>query len=223
MKTILSTLAIVALACTSFGQIKEGKISFDMKFSSADPMIQQQAAMMQGSKMVQYFAAEGTRTEMNMGMFVNTTVIKNIKDKKTLQLNGGMMGNKAILTDDLVKAQDSQNENVAEKTTETKKILGLLCTKYIIDLGPESGMVMIWTTEEIKPEVKLENQFSGGNVQGVPMLIEVENPQMSITITATDIVKDLKKENKKKLFSTEIPEGYEVTTMEQMMQEFGEE
>ncbi len=219
MNKFILTLATLCITLVTFSQHKEGRIDFELKFSSSDPMIQQQAAMMQGSKMIQYFAPEGTRTELNMGMFMNTTTIKNTKEKKTLTLTGGMMGNKAIVGEiETTKQQQTNTDFIVEKTNETKQILGLNCTKYVIDLGPEQGTTTIWATTEIQSEVGIDNQFSLTEIDGIPLLVEVENPQMNITITAVEFTKNLKKENKKKLFSLEIPKDYEVTTTEQMME-----
>lgn len=225
MKTILTTLALIVATTLSFGQIKEGKVEYDLRFSSSQAEVAAQLAMMQGSKLVQTFAKEGSRVEMNMGMFQSTTTITNVKDKKTLTLMGGMMGYKATLKDydENAVAQENPEAPKLEKTEETKTILGYKCKKYFVDMGPEEGMIEIWTTEEIAPETKLENQFTPDGLVGFPIEITVINPQITINIVATKVTTDLKKENKKDLFSTKVPEGYELVKEEDLFNDMMEE
>ena len=220
MKSILTTLAIIMATTLSFGQITEGKVEYDLKFSSSNAEVAAQLSMVQGSKLVQAFSAEGTRTEMNMGMIQSTTTIKNNKEKKSISLLGGMMGYKAMINDFESTAEAKENDLIVEKTNETKTILGIVCTKHVIDLGPETGMLELYLTEEIIPATKVDNQFIPTDVTGFPLEFSLTTSDMTITSTAVKIAKVLKKDEKKELFSTKIPSGYELMKKEELFESF---
>lgn len=220
MKSILTTLAIIMATTLSFGQITEGKVEYDLKFSSSNAEVAAQLSMVQGSKLVQAFSAEGTRTEMNMGMIQSTTTIKNNKEKKSISLLGGMMGYKAMINDFESTAEAKENDLIVEKTNETKTILGIVCTKHVIDLGPETGMLELYLTEEIIPATKVDNQFIPTDVTGFPLEFSLTTSDLTITSTAVKIAKVLKKDEKKELFSTKIPSGYELMKKEELLESF---
>ncbi len=214
MKTIFLTLSLLFVSAFTFGQLKEGKIDYSVTFSTSDPSVQAQLSMLSGSTMNLTFANEGSIFEMAFGMFSTTKTISNIKDKKTLILMGGMMGNKAILKD--TEPLEADDAPMIEKTSETKTIAGYKCTKYIADLGPEVGIAVYWVTSEIEVTSMPENKFIVAGLGGTPLELEMETNGLTITIVAKAVAKSLKKENKATLFSTAIPEGYEVMTMDEL-------
>lgn len=213
MKKIISFL-VVALVFTAngFTQISEGKVKYNIEFSSSDPAMQAQFAMLKGSTLTMIFSPEFNRTEGNMGMFMQSTSIVDIKTKESLMLLSGMIGKKAVkLTAEDVAAAEGEKEddNVEiEKTNDTKKIAGYKCIKYI--LTTEDGAVMnYWVTDELKGS-KAGVQYLNEKVDGFPLEFEFSTQGMVMTFTATEVVKSLKGENKKTLFSMDIPEGFEI-------------
>lgn len=91
-------------------------------------------------------------------------------------------------------------EITVNKTTETMKILGYNCTKYIVNVKVEGKDVMqtMWTTTEIKDiDLKaLARQGGRGQgpmfsdkVEGVPLRMEMASPQGNMVMEVAEIKK----------------------------------
>jgi hypothetical protein len=87
------------------------------------------------------------------------------------------------------------------KTTETKKILDHLCTKYIVESITPNGkpsQQIFWTTTDLKIDMKnlaqqrmgKGNAFFYENIEGVPLRIEMTMPEVSMTMEATAVKKE---------------------------------
>jgi hypothetical protein len=206
MKKMLSLIAGIIITATSFAQITEGKVTYSVDFKTSDPAVEAQLSMLKGSTSATYFSPDFTRTEMNMGMFVQNQTIIDVKNKQTLMMMSGMMGKKASLMP-FKENKEEEFEVTVEKTSETKKIAGYKCTKFIVTTE-EGAALNIWTTEELvasKDGMKMMNN----KISGFPLQFEVDAQQMMLVFTATDVEKNLKKYNKKDLFNMEIPADYE--------------
>lgn len=215
MKKIIFLLTGLLLTINAFAQVTEGKIKFNLEFNSSDPQMQAQFAMLKGSTMTMYFSPEFNRTEMNMGMFVQTTTVVDVKTKETMMLMGGMMGKKATkmtADPDAAKEDTAVPDIEIEKTKETKKIAGYKCTKYIITTE-DGNVVNVWTTEELAAS-KEGMQFVNDKIEGFPLEFEVAAEGMTMVFSAVEVEKGLKNVNKKELFSMEIPSDYEVISPE---------
>jgi hypothetical protein len=83
------------------------------------------------------------------------------------------------------------------------KIIGYTCTKYIVELTTERGTTLnqvFWTTTEIKgldmrsiAKQKMgngEHSFYYEGMTGVPLRVEMPNPQMNMVMEVTDIKKE---------------------------------
>lgn len=216
-KLILST--IIALT-TTFGlnaQLTEGHISYKIDISSDNPDMAAYMGMFQGSTMESYINNDMTRSEMKLGTMQNTITITNLTNQKSLMLMSGMMGKKAIEMD-LKKMNEDSEAKMPKfeitKTTETKEILGYICTKTI--LTTENGVELAyWLTNEITGNIKGQQGYFEG-IDGFPLQFEIVQGPMRMTMTTTAIVKSLTKEEKSTLFSMKIPEGYTVTTIEEL-------
>lgn len=211
MKKLLAIFAIILVSSASFAQVTEGKIKYKLDFSSSDPSMQAQFAMLSGSTMTMYFSPDFSRTEMNMGMFMNTITILDLKKKNGVTLMDGMMGKKGMKMDKIDNPLDTpESEEVDfEKTNDKKKVAGYNCTKYI--MTTEDGLVNYWVTDEITASttgVKYINE----KIKGFPLEFEMNTNGFTMKFIATEVTEKLKGENKKTLFSTEIPEGYEIVT-----------
>ncbi len=100
-------------------------------------------------------------------------------------------------------AKDSVQRKVT-KTGETMKVLGYNCTKYIVDVTTAKGTSMtqiFWTSTDIKgmDMRSLARQRMGNSgqsiyyegIDGVPLRIEMNMPQMNMAMEVTDIKKEL--------------------------------
>ncbi len=94
-------------------------------------------------------------------------------------------------------AKDSAMGLKAVKTTETAKILGYNCTKYIVK-DPKGFEMFFWTTTEFKgiDYEQLKQQYSQGHdrgiqgLDGVSLKVEVKNPQMEMVMEVAEIKKE---------------------------------
>lgn len=215
MKKLLAILAIILLTNATFAQVTEGKIKYKLDFTSSDPSMQAQLAMFSGSTMTIYFSPEFSRTEMNMGMFINTTMIFDLSKKKGVTLVDGMMGKKGIKMDNIDNLSDNPDaaEVEFETTNEKKKIAGYNCTKLI--MTTEDGVINYWVTEDIAASTK-GIKYINSKVTGVPLEFELNTNGFTMKFIAVEVTEKLKGENKKTLFSTDIPEGYEIVTEEDL-------
>ncbi len=207
MKKVFSLLVCLLCVMVSFGQVREGKVTFNMQFNSADPQMQSQMGMLQGSKMIMYFSPDFNRVELSMGGIMEVTTIADVKTKENLVLMGGMMGQKAIKmnADDLKDMKDAPKPDI-KKTGETKTIAGYKCVKYIATT--DEAVVNIWTTNELVA-AKDGMQYVNEEIPGFPLEFEASVMGMTLVGTASEVKKGLDKSNKKELFSMAIPSGYE--------------
>lgn len=215
MKKILSVITGLLIAITSFSQVNEGRVKYNIDFSSSDPQMQAQFAMLKGSTLSMFFSQEFNRVEMNMGMFVNSKTIVDIANKETLVVMDGMMGKKAAkIKNEEAAAEDTEFKGEVETTTETKKIAGYKCVKSTMTLE-DGSVVNYWLTDELTASTE-GNRFVSKEIKGFPLEFEVSAQGMVMTFSAIEVEKGLKKHNKKELFNTAIPEGYEVISADDL-------
>lgn len=196
--------------------ITKASVTYDMAFSSDDPNIQAQLGMMQGSEFTMIFSGDNSRTEMKMGSIMTNTTIINGEESKGLMLMSGMVGKKAVpMTEEDIKKQDeesSEEEDLEiEKTGEKKEIAGYECEKVILTTDEGDAMIM-WITDKIKPS-RTDGRFIREGMGGFPLAMEFNQQGMEMKFTAKEVLTKFETKEKE-LFNTEVPEGYEVTSME---------
>jgi GLPGLI family protein len=203
----------VCMTCAGLAQVKEGKITYDMTFTSDNPDMAMAIGAMQGSKMILSFAPGKSRSEVSMGTMGTMVTIADEKAKKTLALVD-MMGMKYAIQSD-ADAADKEPETAepsynVEITNETKMIMGYKCTKAIMT-SEDAGVITVWFTKEI-------NAYTGGqryytsDMPGFPMALSMSQNEMVVDMTAVNV----EKKADKALFDMKVPEGYEVKTAEEM-------
>ena len=112
----------------------------------------------------------------------------------------------------LEKTDSSSSESSEiEVSDETRTISGYKCSKVIVE--DSTGMEMImFVTNELKANNN-QNKYGNSKVKGFPLSIEIEMAQLSMTMTATEVVSKVKNS----VFNTSIPDGYEETSAEELM------
>ncbi|MES2556490.1 MAG: hypothetical protein V4604_10090 [Bacteroidota bacterium] len=210
-KIALLVCLFVSTTLVSFAQMKKGAVTYDMNFSSSNPEMAMMSGMMAGSKMTMYFTAGKSRTDVSMGMMGTMITIADQKAKKSLALVD-MMGMKyateTVLEDTPAKPEDQ----TVEITTETKEILGYVCTKATIS-SAEAGVTTIWFTKDIQAFTNGQNYYNS-SIPGFPLAMTVNTNDITIDMVATKVEKKVNK----KLFGMKVPEGYEVKTAEELME-----
>lgn len=128
--------------------------------------------------------------------------------------------NKTFTVLSTTPAADEKNpahQTKVTKTKETTKILGYTCTKFVAEttMGEHTMSQTLWTTSEINGlDMKLfTNQKAAGGqsmyyegLEGIPMKIEIKNPQMKIVMEVTEIKKGAVRQDE-----VSIPAGFTET------------
>ncbi len=231
-KIFLSFSFTLCIISGFFSQETEGHVVFSIELSSDNPQIQMAIPMFAGSTMEVFFTKNSSRTELNMGTFLNTTIITNTKKDKMLMLMNGVMGKIAVSEtlskmkekakknndrnpqDDNLESDEEENEYEIEFTNETKEIQGYICKKAILS-NPDDGIELIyWYTEDIKFSKEGHNYFNQG-IPGFPMEFETFNNEMKMKMVVTEYNKTLGKDASK-LFDFTIPDGYKEMTLDEI-------
>lgn len=217
-KNIQLLCLFVCMTFAGFSQLKEGKIIYDMTFSSDNPEMAMAVGMMQGSKMSLSFMPGKSRSDVSMGMMGTMITIADEKSKKALMLMD-MMGMKYAMESDLSEDAKETEGDVpdykVEITNETKDILGYKCTKAIMtnqEADAEAGVITMWFTKDIAANTIGQNYYNK-DMPGFPMSFSITQNEMVVDMTVTGIEKKVDK----KVFDMTVPEGYEVKTEEELM------
>lgn len=174
----------------------------------------QSIGMLMDSRMAIYYSGEKSRIDFKMGKMYTTSVRINRPENKAISLTESMMGNYAIPLD--IAALDFANAAQLDTTTEVilkdeeKTILGFNCKKVLVIVNGK--ITSYWYTDEIKVEMKgqtLVNPF----VPGFPLSFSAIENGILMTFEASNYSFELEDENK--IFSTEIPEGYQIMPSDQ--------
>jgi GLPGLI family protein len=210
-KIALLVCLLASTTLVSFAQMKKGIVTYDMNFSSDNPEMAAMSSMMAGSKMTMYFTAGKSRADVSMGMIGTMATISDQKAKKTVSLVD-MMGAKYATETPLEENVAKPEDQTVEITTETKEILGYTCTKALIT-SPESGTMTVWFTKDIQAFTSGQNYYNS-SIPGFPLSMSISTNDITIDMVANKVEKKVDK----KLFSTKIPEGYEIKTAEELEQ-----
>ncbi|MDA3822431.1 MAG: DUF4412 domain-containing protein [Bacteroidales bacterium] len=221
------TIVIILIAFLAFPTIQAQKTvigTVDYSYKMLGEGAESLAGMMP-NKMIIKYGENGLVMEMDGGMMATAmgkTVVNGltgeafmVKDaEKTIYL---------MSDEDIEEAAAKNGEPVIEKLNESKKILGYKCNKYKYINVVEGASItqMLWVTDElVAPEYKAE-AFKGMagkgamnfDVDGFPMLIEIEIPgaPMTLELEVTNI--KFGKLNKSEF---EKPSGYTTKSFSEM-------
>jgi len=116
--------------------------------------------------------------------------------------------------------QQKQSKNTAPPKIEyfknkTKKIAGYKCYKVISTPSDGSEPIIMYVTENIQPTATSQWEMQYPGMKGCPLSIEVTQEGMKVNIIATDVNA---KSSESIAYSSEIPEGYEEMTVEQLQE-----
>lgn len=204
----------------SWAQMKEGSIKYDMAFSSDDPEMSMAIMMMSGSTMNMFFKEEASRVEIAMGSMMNMVTVSDEKDKKAMLLMSipmMSMNQGTIATLEEMESLKSDETTLPEVqlVKGKKKILGYKCKKAIT-VDESGNEATFWYTDKIEVNKKGQS-YMNDKVPGLPLEYEINQNGMIVKMTAKEITESLTAEQTSTLFKLEIPEGYEVKTLEEMM------
>lgn len=205
----------IVTSVMSFAQLAEGMISYSIEMSSDDPEAASMIGMFSGSSMNLYFANDVARTELSFGALMSMTTVVNNNTEEVLILMGGMMGNKAVLTNstEMDIDEDDTPETTLTLTKEKKTILGYKCKKAIIT-DQDGNEMAYWYTDKIAT-VSTDKNSDISKLPGLPLEYSVDRDGMTMSFTASEIKESLDAETIKSKLSMTIPDDYEEMTYEE--------
>jgi len=218
-RKILSVLLLLACNYVFAQKDFEGKIVMTIKVSAEDPSMKSMESMMPTSSTV-YVKGPKSRVETTAPMVGNMVMLMDTSKKEMTTLMD-MMGQKIAMKTsfgDIEKKQDGHGEEMKKtmrfkETNDTKMIIGYLCKKVIMTMEDNGKEIIseIWYSPEIPNS---SNQMP--ELKGMPLeyAMETQGFKMSYTVASID-----KEKVADSMF--EIPQGYTVKTMEELMQGFG--
>lgn len=196
----------------------EGVITYKITYPDATFPKEQMAMMPQ----IFTITIKGTksRTEINAGgMGTQVEITDYVTKTKTNLID--VMGQKYAIkqtADAIQKQMAKEPQGKVQLTGETKNIAGYNCKKAIVttdDDGVKTTLEVYYTEELGAQNANFDNP-TYKDINGVMMEFTMKTPQISMKFTATTVEK---KNVSEKLF--EIPEGYTLTTEEELKAKFG--
>lgn len=214
MKTVLSLLFVAILSNLTFGQDTKHLV-YNITISGDDPQVEMMKSLMDGAKMELYSNDKFSRVDFSLGSVMTTNTIVDLTKKQALTLMSGMMGKTAtqMTLEELEAKKASVAKPEVELIDETKVIAGYNCKKALITM--EDGTEFeTWYTDEIKLGDLSGTNLAMKDIPGVPLEFSSKNGPMMMLFTAS--LYEPKAKVDKKLFDMTIPEGYKITTMEDL-------
>lgn len=224
-KVLLSLFTVCLFAMSLTAQMTEGVVTMEVtEATSDDQQMAMQLGMLKGATTTIYFTDKQSLTSMDImgGMMVSKSYSNAANNTMDIMIDA--MGNKVWVSsplDEAKKLQQKEGVDNAEVTyhkEETKEIMGYKAHKVTVTMPEtQAGMSITgYVTDEIKTDATVINGAEGLNIDGFPLEFTVVTPQMTVTIAATDI----KKEVDAAVFAPNT-EGYQKMTMEQFTQSLG--
>jgi GLPGLI family protein len=200
-KSLLFFLFLTCGLVSMQAQMKEGYIKMEItEVGSDNEQMAMQLEMLKGSQTEIYFSEDKTLTKMNMmGGMMETTSLYSMKEGKT-DILMNMMGKKIHIetsdaeVDKMKKEAGDAMKDIDIKYDESDKrtILGYECTKATFSGANLQGSeVIMYITKEIEGSVKGMQMIGSLEFEGFPLMVTIDNPQMSMTFEAVDLKKEL--------------------------------
>lgn len=210
LKTLIATFVFAA----SFTFAQDFSVNFDVKLSSSSPEVKAQLGMLEGSTFKIISSGDKSRTEMSMGAgLMVTTTIMDAGKNKGIMLMEGMMGKQATILESLNDDAEAALELDIELIDEVKTIQGYECKKAIV-YGEDDVEMIYWYTDKIQPKDGAMGQYVKNGIPGLPLEFTLQQPQITMHFTATEVSDKLGKT--KGLFNLSIPKGYKEVSMDEV-------
>lgn len=209
MKSIVFILALIFTFQISAQQF-EGEISFSISYLEIPTEMNGMESML---PTVMNYSISGDKIAIQQNtMFGTQTVVSNNATHEGFVLMD-MMGQKIAMKVDNTPEDEETPLPAVTKTTETKKVAGYTCTKYLVKM--EGMDTEVWATADLKGKVDSKSHLDG--VDGFPLEYVTTTDEMKMLLTATSVTK---KAIESSVF--EIPEGYMIMTEEELKSSFGQ-
>lgn len=225
-KSLLFFLFLMGSLVTMQAQLKSGYIKMEItEVGSDNEQMAMQLEMMKGTQTEIFFNENMNLSKMSMmGGMMETTTLYNASAAKTDMLMN-MMGQKIHIetTDKEAKSLNAEagdmmkDMKITKDESSKKTILGYECTKTTFSNPNMDGTdIIMYLTKDIEGSVKGMQMIGQLEFEGFPLQIIVNNPQVSMTIEAIE----LKKEVDPSVFELNTG-GYKKMSMEEFQKQMG--
>ncbi|MBM3403844.1 MAG: hypothetical protein FJY10_03010 [Bacteroidetes bacterium] len=195
----------------------EGVITYKISYPGLDLPAEQQGML--PKLLIVKIKGTKSRSEINTPMGDQIEITDYVAKTKVGLID--VMGQKyAVKTNKeaIEKEMKEQGTATVQLTNETKEIAGYVCKKALINInedGVESTMTVYYTSEIGNKEANFDNAYFK-DIDGALLEFQMKSPQFAMEFTATTV-------EKKTISSNEfvIPEGYKITTEEELKELFG--
>ncbi len=210
MKSIFVLLALLFTFQISAQQF-EGEIAYSISYLQVPKEMEGMESMLP-TVMTYYFSGDKMAIQQDMMFGSQSVVVDNATNTGFVLMD--MMGQKTAIKVDTTKGEEETAAPTVTKTSETNKIAGYNCTKYLVK---NEGMddMEAWVTTELKAKMGAKSPF--GTVDGFPLEYVTFQDGVKTRFTVTSV-------SEKTIESTkfEIPEDYTIMTEEEMNSMGGE-
>ncbi len=204
MKSIFVLLALLFTFQISAQQF-EGEITYSISYLQV-PEEMHGFENMLPTVMKYYFSGDKMAIQQDMGLGSQVVVFDNATNTGFVLMD--MMGQKIAMKVDNTKGEEETAAPTVTKTSESKKIVGYNCTKYLVK---NEGMddTEAWVTTELKTKMGAKSPF--GAVDGFPLEYDTAKDGVKTHFTVTSV-------SEKTIESAkfQIPEDYTIMTEEEM-------
>lgn len=211
MKSIFVLLALLFTFQISAQQF-EGEITYSISYLEVPEEIQGMESMLP-TEMKYYFSGDKMAIQQSTMFGTQSVVMDNASNTGFVLMD--MIGQKIALKVDDTKGEEETAVPAVNKTSETKKIAGYNCTKYLLKMD-EMDDTEIWATTELKAKMGAKSPL--GTVDGFPLEYVSAKDGVKTRLTATSVSE---KTVESAMF--QIPEGYTIMTQEEMNSMFGQQ
>ncbi len=210
-------LALFGIQAFAGGKTFEGVITFKITYPD-NKFTESQMAMFPKMLTIE-IKGDKSRTEIQTGMGNQVEITDYTAQTKVGLLD--MMGQKYAIKstqEEIQKELAGQPKGTVKVTDETRVIAGYTCKKAIVTVDDKGQKTEYeaWFTSELGPRQANFDNALYKDVDGVLMEFTMKTAQFTMKFTATSVEK---KSISSKDF--EIPEGYTITTKEELKSKFG--
>jgi len=224
-KVILSLLTVCLTVFSLTAQLTKGVVTMEVTdATSDDQQMAMQLGMLKGATTTIYFSGDQSMTEMDiMGGMMKSRSYTN-PSSNTMDMMIDAMGNKVWVSSPLEEAKALQekegvaNAKITYDKSDTKEIMGYTAHKVNVTMPDmQAGMsISGYVTTDIKTDATVINGAEGLKIDGFPLEFTIVTPQMSVTISTTDIKKTVDE-----AVFTPVTEGYQKMTLDEFTKNLG--
>ena len=199
--SILSLCFVFTASIKAQKTLDKGYIKMEITdVSSADEQMAAMLEMMKGTQTEIFFADGNHMSKMDMmgGMVKMQTLFQ--KEGESIDMLFDMMGQKmhiATTTKEMEAKNGDQKDamegmEIVYDEEDTKEILGYKCVKAkVMDPKTKKAMVEMYISREIKADSKMLQGMQHFDLEGYPLELIMNQPQMSLTLATVELKEEV--------------------------------